>query len=155
MYTNMSQSLWSKEISSRRTVWSASRRTAYNYSWIVWSWPFKNTVFTLIIALVFNTTKFQLSKTHIQKKKKKRKPIKRKMRGGGTLCIQNQSCLTIQRSSQVYHTYRPVEAFWPITKSTGQWRSRSVSSGSPRLPSTVKTGNPRHTTAVTGSNRAT
>jgi len=83
MYTNMSQSLWSKEISSRRTVWSASRRTAYNYSWIVWSWPFKNTVFTLIIALVFNTTKFQLSKTHIQKKKKKRKPIKRKMRGGG------------------------------------------------------------------------
>ena len=65
------------------------------------------------------------------------------------------SCLTIQRPCHVYHTYRAVEAFWPITKSTGQWRSRSVSSGSPRFPSTVKTGNPRHTTAVTGSNKAT
>lgn len=152
VHKHLPQSLWSKEISSRWTVWSESRQTAYNYSWTVWSQPFKKTVFTLIIGLVFYTKKFQLSKTHIYKEKDTHK---KKNGGEATVCIQNHSCLTIQRPYQVYHTYRAVEAFWPITKSTGQWRSRSVSSGSPRFPSTEKTGNPRHTIAVTGSNKAT
>jgi hypothetical protein len=55
----------------------------------------------------------QVKKKKKKKKKKKNKQKKKKGGGGGeaTLCIQNQSCLTIQRPSQVYHTYRAVVAF--------------------------------------------
>ncbi len=48
-----------------------------------------------------------------------------------------------------------VDEDWPTTIIVGHFTSNMKSSGSPRLPSTQKSGNPKHNSDVTGSKYAT